>query len=60
MTEPQLLTVPEVAELLRISRTNAYGLVKAGAIPHVRIGVQIRVPRDKLAAWLEKEGRHDQ
>jgi excisionase family DNA binding protein len=43
-----LLTVPETAKLLRISRNLAYELVARGEIPSVRFGRLIRVPRAAL------------
>lgn len=49
---PPVLTVEEVAKVLRIGRSAAYDAIRAGAIPHLRLGRQIRVPRCKLAALL--------
>jgi excisionase family DNA binding protein len=47
-----LLTVPETAKLLRISRNLAYELVARGQIPAIRLGRVIRVPRSTLEHWL--------
>lgn len=57
--ERMVLTVPEVAEALSLSRNGAYAMAKAGQIPAVRIGKRIVVPRaqfDKLLAgeWTPK------
>ncbi len=49
-----LLTVPETARLLRISRNLAYELVARGELPAVRLGRVIRIPRSELDDWLEK------
>ena len=57
MTDDQLLTVPEAARLLRIGRNLAYELVARRAIPSVRLGRSIRIPRFALEAWLERESR---
>ncbi len=38
-------TVPEGAVLLGISRAHAYDLVAQGAIPHLRLGRRIVVPK---------------
>ncbi len=51
---PMLLTVPETARLLRISRNLAYELVARGELPAVRLGRVIRIPRRELDDWLEK------
>lgn len=54
-----LLTVPETAKLLRISRNLAYELVARGELPAVRLGRVIRIPRDALETWVkESAGRH--
>ena len=53
--EQLLLTVPEVAKVLRIGRNLAYELVARGEIPCVRLGRKIRVPRSSLERWLERE-----
>ena len=47
-----VLTVPEAARLLGISRTHAYGLVSRGELVHVRLGRRIVVPRHALDALL--------
>jgi len=49
---PGLLTVPEAAQLLRISRNLAYELVARNELPAVRLGRAIRVPRRELEAWI--------
>jgi len=52
---PELLTVQEAAKLLRVGRDKAYQLVRAGAIPVVRLGVQYRIPRHALLLHLERQ-----
>lgn len=49
------MTVTETAEMLGISRNNAYQLVRAGRIPSVRLGRRLLIPRQALEAWLVKE-----
>jgi excisionase family DNA binding protein len=53
--EPDLLTVPEAAKLLRISRNLAYELVARQQLPCVRLGRVIRVPRSALDAWIGRQ-----
>jgi excisionase family DNA binding protein len=50
-----LLTVPETAKLLRISRNLAYDLVARGEIPAVRLGRVIRIPRGALEQWVARQ-----
>jgi excisionase family DNA binding protein len=49
-----VLTVEEAAKLLRIGRSRAYEAVKTGAIPTIRIGRRILVPRARMLAMLER------
>ena len=49
-TERLLLTVPEAAEALGISRSHAYQLLASGQLPCIRLGRAARIPK----AWLEK------
>ena len=52
---PLMLTVPEVAEVLGISRAGAYELVKGEYFPALKIGSRIIVPKDKFLLWIESE-----
>ena len=51
----ELLTVPETAAFLDVSRDTVYRLIREGQLPHVRLGRLLRVPRTKLDEWLETE-----
>jgi excisionase family DNA binding protein len=51
----EMYTVPEIAKLLRISRTGAYELVKSDDFPTIKIGKVLRVPADKFHDWLESQ-----
>lgn len=50
---PALLTVEEVASLLRVGRNATYSLVKSGGIYSIRIGHSIRIPCNALLQLLE-------
>lgn len=50
---PPILTVEEVAAILRIGRNAAYCLVKNGGIASIHIGRSIRIPRKALQQFLE-------
>ncbi len=52
---PLTLTVPEVGEVLGISRAAAYELVRSKGFPRMRIGTRILVPKDKFLAWIDEQ-----
>lgn len=52
---PAMLTVEEAALFLRISRNLAYELVRQGALPHLRLGRRLLVPRQTLERWVEEQ-----
>ncbi|MBQ2916708.1 MAG: helix-turn-helix domain-containing protein [Clostridia bacterium] len=47
-----LLTVVEMAKLLKISRSKAYSLTKEKDFPIIKIGKSIRVLKNELYKWL--------
>ena len=48
-----VLTVDELAALLRVDRKTAYEAIQRGEIPGIRrIGKAIRVARDAVLRWL--------
>jgi excisionase family DNA binding protein len=47
-----LLRPVEVADALGIGRSKAYELIAAGTIPSIRIGGSVRVPAERLRAWI--------
>lgn len=49
---PQLLTVAEVADLLRVSNMTVYRLIKAGDLAALRVGKNYRIRRQDLDAYL--------
>jgi excisionase family DNA binding protein len=58
---PPVLTVEELAALLRIERKTAYAAIRRGEIPGARrIGGVIRISRERVLAWLSQDqGRAD-
>ncbi len=52
---PDVLTVTEVAKLLRVGRNAAYALVQSGELWGVRVGRSIRVPRRSVERFLADE-----
>lgn len=49
---PLALTVLEAGQVLRVGRNVAYDLVRSGQLRSVRVGKNIRIPRDALAEYL--------
>jgi len=47
-----LLTVAEVAEVLRVSNMTVYRLIKAGDMPALRVGKNYRIREGDLATFL--------
>ena len=50
---PMALTVPEVAEILRVCTKTVYKLIKENSIPSVKIGREIRVSKVRLIHYLQ-------
>jgi excisionase family DNA binding protein len=55
----ELYTIRQTAQVLQLGRDTTYALVRAGVIPSIRIGKQIRVPRGNLERWIaEAKGKY--
>ena len=52
---PITLKADEVAQVLGISRANAYVLMHSSDFPTLRIGKRMVVPKDKLIEWINKQ-----
>ena len=52
---PDVLTLNEVAEYLRIPRSTAYKLAQEGKIPGQKVGRHWRFRRDTINKWLERQ-----
>lgn len=53
---PLILKVDDLMPILGIGRNTAYALVRSGQIRSIRIGRNIRVPRDAVAEFLASYG----
>lgn len=51
---PLALNAEEVAQVLGISRANAYTLMHSKDFPTLTIGKRMVVPKDKLLSWVEE------
>ena len=51
---PLMLSVPEIAAALGISRAGAYELARSEGFPALRIGTRIVIPKDELREWIRR------
>ena len=51
---PLTLRVEDLMPILGIGRNTAYELVRSGQIRSVRIGRQIRIPKDAILEYLQE------
>ncbi len=52
MTTPQLLTVQEVADAMRVSNMTVYRLINSGSLPAVRVGKSYRLTEADVDRYL--------
>ena len=52
---PLTLCAEEVAQVLSISRANAYTLMHSRGFPTIKIGKRMVVAKEKLIAWIEAQ-----
>ncbi len=51
----QVLTVREVAELLKLAEKTVYSMAQRGEIPAFKVRGQWRIQRTDLQAWIESQ-----
>ncbi|QUO39596.1 helix-turn-helix domain-containing protein [Dysosmobacter sp. Marseille-Q4140] len=49
-----MLSVPEMAAVLGISRAGACELARSEGFPALRIGNRIVIPKDELREWIKR------
>jgi excisionase family DNA binding protein len=52
----EVLTIQDVAVMLRVSRTKVQQHVVAGKLPHFRMGRRVLFFRDALVKWMQEGG----
>lgn len=52
---PLALSAEDVAQVLGISRANAYTLMHSKGFPTIKICKRMTVPKDKLIEWIDKQ-----
>ena len=55
----RLLTVAEVAEVMRVSRMTVYRLIRRGDLQAVRVGRNYRVRESDLSSYLDSQVVND-
>ncbi|WP_217917274.1 helix-turn-helix domain-containing protein [Myxococcus sp. AM009] len=58
----EILTLPEVAQLLKVAEKTVYSMAQRGQLPAFKVGGQWRFKRVDLDAWIEEQkaaGRDD-
>ena len=57
---PMVMTVDEVASMLRLNRKTVYEMISKGQIPGVvRTGRKIRISRQAVLNWIDGQSRHE-
>ncbi len=51
----EILTLPEVAKLLKVTDKTVYSLAQKGALPGFKVGGQWRFKRVDIDAWIEEQ-----
>jgi len=52
---PLMISVPEAASVLGISRAGAYDLARSRGFPAINIGSRIVIPKEQFIRWIEKK-----
>jgi excisionase family DNA binding protein len=50
----QMLTVPQVADILAVSHATVFRLIKYEGLPVTKMGHTTRIPQYKLRTWIEE------
>lgn len=53
--EKLVYSIQEVAELLGLSRSYTYQLVRNGTIPFIQLGNKRIIPKERFNKWLEEQ-----
>jgi len=58
---PMLLDAHEAGRLMSVSRSKVLDLAARGAIPSIKIGRSVRIPRERLQVWMaERTNQRDE
>ena len=51
----EILTLPEVAQLLKVAEKTVYSMAQKGLLPAFKVGGQWRFKRTDFDAWIEQQ-----
>lgn len=51
---PEILTLPEVAQLLKVAEKTVYSMAQKGQFPAFKVGGKWRFKRVDLDVWIEQ------
>jgi excisionase family DNA binding protein len=50
---PDVVTVKEMCIMLKIGRNSGYDLIRCGAVKHIKVGTQYRIPKKWVIDYLK-------
>jgi excisionase family DNA binding protein len=53
--QDEILTLPELAQLLKVAEKTVYTMAQKGELPAFKVGGQWRFRRDDIDAWIERQ-----
>ena len=53
----EIMTIPDVASLLKVAEKTVYGLAQKGDLPAFKVGGQWRFRRGAIDSWIEEKTR---
>lgn len=51
----EILTLPEVAQLLKVAEKTVYSMAQKGLLPAFKVGGQWRFKRTDIDVWIEQQ-----
>lgn len=58
--EKDVLSVPDMAEILGVSRSMVYSMVNSGQIPSVKVGSKVKFIKSQIEVWLADGGSKEE
>lgn len=55
---PLILKIDDLMEILEIGRNTAYELIRSGRVYSIRVGNQIRIPKQAVLTFLAAPGEN--